>query len=78
MCRTPCSLPLRPHLFDGGQHGVFISDTDGGEIVEEDEFGDTTSLLVLSAADRSTGVSRWDGYDVELGPGDADGLNEEM
>ena len=76
MRRAPRNVPCMPHVFDGGQHGVFISDTDGGETVEEDEFGDTTSLLALSAADRSTAISGWDGKDIELGPRQVDGLKE--
>lgn len=44
-----------PHLLDRGQYGVFIGDIDAGGVVEEDDLGDATSLLALSAADRSSG-----------------------
>ena len=44
-----------PHLLDGGQHGVFIVDTNAGGLGGEDDLGDANSLLALNAADRSTG-----------------------
>ena len=43
-----------PRLSDGGRHGVLTGDTDAGGVIEQDDLGDETSLLALSAADMAT------------------------